>query len=401
MKDPIQKAMKDTYKAGIFSDMKKLETLEKAQRKQGTFLPLSLTMLTTCCVMLVLFFLVKTPPDMTEISSYNDRVSMEQAYTERWEAFSNVVMSEFDEQARVQYLATSDWALQQALLEQEEGRVLAQLLEHMAFIVGNPSIQVEFPEVATFEQLTVQAPVLVEKLEKAHGVWNILKLGEKRLPNMEVFYMDFWRIIGNLILYSAIVYFLYSLWRKKRNPVFAVFQGIVVLVMLYSFVRPPVIQVVTSKEELLEQSLTSYKDFMGEWTGVSAAKVVDIEKFGEQLAVLVDVGDNIYILSNFIYVKERRGYLQERTIWGRDDILTARSSAVYEGDAVGNIFALPANHNIGHIEIENDVAKESVFLNIPSNKTGIYYLATPVSIQGEDVDFTFHYYDKQGNLLNE
>ncbi|WP_042474503.1 hypothetical protein [Bacillus ndiopicus] len=402
MKDPIQKAMKDAYKEGTFSQTKKIETLQKVQRKQRTVWSFSLTVLTTCCVMLLLFFLVKDSPQITQTVSSKSRASIEHIYMERWQQFSAVVASDFEKQARIQYLSTSDWSLQQATLGEKDGRILAELLQHMTFIVGDASTQVIFPEITTFEQLTEQAPTLIKKLEKAYGARNVSKLGESQLPNMEIFYMDFWQIIGTLALYSAIMYFLYSNWRKKRNYYFAAFQVVVLLFMLYSFVKPPLMVVATDEEELLEQSLNSYKDFMGEWTDVSEAEIVKIEKYGNQLVVLIDAGDGICILSNFFYIKERRGYLRQSTIWGRDDVLKIPSSvAVYEGDSAGNIFALPANHNIERIEIENVVTKETVSLNISKNKEGVYYLAIPVNMQGDDGQFTIHYYDRQGNLLED
>lgn len=389
--------MKDAYKTGAFSQAKKDETLVKVQRKRKPFFQLSLTLVVTCSVMLLLFFLVKSP--QTEIASHADRAAVEQAYMERWEAFSAVVASGFEEQERIQYLATSDWSLQQALLEQKDGRVLAQLLEHMVFIIGDAHTKVVFPKVMTFEQLTAQAPALLEKLEKVYGKWDIFKLGEQRLLDMEVFYMGFWEIIGNVILYSAIIYFLYQLWRKKRNPAFAVFQVIVVLVMLYNFVRPPLMEIATSEEELLAQSLVSYKEFMGEWTDVSSAEIVEIEQFGDHLMLLIDVGDDIYVFSSFTYMKDRKGYSHARTGWGREENWVERLPAIYEGDAIGYTFALHPNHNIGRIEIEHAVTKEKASLNIPTNEASIYYLATPRFMGNENEHFVFHYYDQQGHLL--
>lgn len=391
--------MKDAYKTGAFSQAKKDETLVKVQRKRKhkPFLQLSLTLVVTCSVMLLLFFLVKSP--QTEIASHADRAALEQAYMERWEAFSAVVANSFEEQERIQYLATSDWSLQQALLEQKDGRVLAQLLQHMVFIVGDAHTKVEFPKVTTFDQLIAQAPTLVEKLEKVYGERDIFKLGEKRLLDMEILYMDFWEIVGNVILYSAIIYFLYKLWRKKRNPAFAVFQVIVVLVMLYNFVRPPLMEIATSEEELLAQSLASYKEFMGEWTDVSAAEIVDIEQFGDNLMLLIDVGDDIYVFSSFTYMKDRKGYLWVRTGWGREENWVELLPAIYEMDAIGYTFVLHPKHEIGRIEIEHAVTKETTSLNIPTNEASIYYLATPRFRGNENENFVFHYYDQQGNLL--
>lgn len=60
----------------------------------------------------------------------------------------------------------------------ENGRLLAELLQHMTFIVGDASTEVEFPEITTFEQLTAQASDLIDKLEKTYGAWNIQKLGK-------------------------------------------------------------------------------------------------------------------------------------------------------------------------------------------------------------------------------
>ncbi|WP_107943014.1 hypothetical protein [Metasolibacillus fluoroglycofenilyticus] len=400
MKDPIQKAMKDAYKVGFFSQQKKLETLRRAQRKQKALWPFSLTVLTTCCVVFLLLFLVKGSPHMTETVGSKSIASIEQAYMERWQQFTTVVGSNFDTQARIQYLSASDWLLQQAILEEKNGRLLAELLQHMTFIVGDASTEVEFPEITTFEQLTAQASDLIDKLEKTYGAWNIQKLGENQLPNIEIFYMDFWRIIGKFALFSFFAYLLYSNWRRKRNYFFAIIQVTILLAIIISFMKPSNGQYAMNEQALFEQSVASYKEFMGEWVDVSEAKIVDTARFGEQLSILIDAGDNIYILSNFIYIKERRGYLRERTIWGRDDVLQIfLSSAVYEGDSTGNIFALPANHNIGRIEVENVMTKEIVTLNILTNEAGIYYFSIPVSMQSDDGYFAIHYYDQQGNLL--
>lgn len=397
MGDKICEAMQEVYREGRFSHEKKLETKRKAMRQERLWKPYLFTAIMTCAVVLLLVFLVKIEPIPPEVAWSETTGNVEKLYMERWQQYNEVVAADFREKERTAYLATSDFSLQQSILNRHYEPSLAQLLSYMSYVVGNKEYTTILPKNMTFAQLTAQAPKLVQQLEQQYGPIQMMTFPTEKLPNMNVFYMDVWQIVGSLAIFSFFAYLLYSNLRGNRNYIFATIQIAILLMMIISMLSPLNEQYVTNEEELLAQSIAPYQEFMGEWTNISQAKIAHIASFGNRLDVLVKLEDDICVYATFQQDDKGRGFIYQSSVWGRNEVMTSAAPTVREQDGTAIIFAVPANSHVKRITMKNNATGEVTTLDHLAQEGGIYYLAHPTS----DGDITINYFDENGQLLKE
>ncbi|MEO4051866.1 hypothetical protein [Solibacillus sp. CAU 1738] len=394
MHDPIRNALKEAYKERVFSEDKKQETLEKVNNKNKAWLPFSVTVIVTCCVLILTFWLVREPITEVVISSEQAPHTVEDIYMERWHEFMTIVENERNEQATLTYLAKSDWLLQRAIesghsvfysaptLTDEEKRSLIELLHYMYQWVERPNRLIDFPQVETFDELTKQAPQLLGHLRGKYKKQPILTVEEQKAPKLRLFYMKPEEIISTLVFFGIFALLLYSNWTSKRNYFFAAIQvGVLCSILLVMFM-PSSEKYAFDETTLLQQSIPTFDEPTIDPT---VAKLSSASTFGDVRFALVDLGNGIHGLAKFY--KNHIGYAWSGSQWGRQKIFTDWVQGV-----PGQVIAVQQGHGVSRIDLVEEQTKRILSIALDPDEAAIYFIGVPEDFRS----YQMLYYSKDG-----
>lgn len=412
MQDPIRDALNEHLKDGKFSQQKRAETLIRAKKSKPkrNWMPFFVSF--AAILLAITLVGISTLPNTdqssaTSISSeMNNGQSMEVAVMERYlQAYNLLVDNEqgaipstqIDKDARLEYLAESDWLLQRAIesgssifykdaqLTKQERYDLNELLFYLTIWITQLPNENFLPLVSvnSFEQLKEVAPEMNASFMGEFGVRYTTALEEKqKVPKTYFGHMSFENRLGVLVIMVIFAGLFVHNMRRKRNWFFGVIQLGIIGLAAIPMVMPSEYKYTYDETSMLTETLAS------EELPTDGAKFLYGAEFGEYRYGLLQNASGERLIANF--AKSSDIYMFTSVQYFNQDFYATLLS-----QPNAYIIALFDGHEISRIEARN-TAGDVHPLTFEVGKPVIKALYLPGNIGS----YSLWFYNENGELID-